>query len=135
MKFNYPNIESSLTDEEKTFWLDHLGGNGKPDKGNKFLSYGKKYKDYLFSRQFFVEQFQSWFNNYGQCELVKKCKPDSDLWFVYYDYAAQELYNYTPHKEKVVSQKANEIVNGEKSQGEIMEEMMRFYMAMGWIPM
>ncbi|CAG9330247.1 unnamed protein product [Blepharisma stoltei] len=132
MKFNYPNIESTLTDEEKDFWLDHLGGNGKPDKGNRFLSYGKKYKDYLFSHQTFVEQFQSWFSNYGQCELVKKCKPETDLWFVYYDYASKELYNYTPQKEKIPEQQLSEVENIEKTQEQILEEMMRFYMSMGW---
>lgn len=60
------------------------------------MSYGRKYKDYLFSHAVFVEQFQKWFVKFGEAELSKKCRTGSDLWFVFYDYASKELYHYRP---------------------------------------
>ena len=62
----------------------------------RFLSYGKKYKDYLFSHFTFVSHFQRWFTQLGPTELAKKYPRDSDLWFVFYDFAAKELLNYQP---------------------------------------
>lgn len=97
MKVYYQKIECKLSLEEKLFWAEHLGPEGKPDKGNKFLSYGKRYKNYLFSRPYFVLYFHEWFKEFGKDELAKKCKPGSDLWFVFYDYATKDLFYYVPH--------------------------------------
>lgn len=96
MKTEYPKIAHDFTEEENAFWKDHLGLLGKPDKGNKFLSYGRRYKNYLFSHTTFVVYFKEWFQNYGQKELAKKCEPTSDFWFVFYDYGTKELLNYVP---------------------------------------
>jgi hypothetical protein len=60
------------------------------------LSYGRKYKDYLFSHETFVEHFQKWFVHHGEAELSKKCRTGSDLWFVFFDYASKELFHYRP---------------------------------------
>lgn len=94
MKFHYRNIEDCLSQADRVFLQEHLSPRGKPDKNNLFLSYGKRYKNFLFSHKIFVEQFQDWFYNHGQIELAKKCDVGSDLWNVFYDYALQELFNY-----------------------------------------
>lgn len=98
MKEIYPHVKQNFTESERDFWRNHLGANGKPDKGNRFLSYGRRYKDYLFSHPTFVTYFKNWFQEHGEEELSKKHKPESPLWFVFYDYADKELFNYTPRK-------------------------------------
>mmetsp|Transcript_26202 Transcript_26202/g.46769 ORF Transcript_26202/g.46769 Transcript_26202/m.46769 type:complete len:233 (+) Transcript_26202:3288-3986(+) len=95
MKTIYPEIEEDLCPKERGFWEEFFTLAGKPSKGRKFLSYGKKYKDYLFARPSFVIFFRKWFVDEGERELSKKCAPGSDLWFVYYDYAQKELLNYS----------------------------------------
>lgn len=93
--------------EELDFWDFYLGPNGKPGKGHKFLSYGKKYKCYLFSNQFFVLRFREWFDANGELLLVKKYEPGTAEWFVFYDYAARDLYYYS---QSPVVRSANPIV-------------------------
>jgi len=96
MKKNFSKVKKNLNTEERNFWIEHLRPEGKPDKGNKFLSYGKRYKNYLFSHPWFVEKFRRWFGEFGEKELKKKCKPGTELWFVFYDYACKELVNFVP---------------------------------------
>ena len=84
-----------LEKEELEFWDFYLGPNGKPGKGHKFLSYGKKYKGYLFSNNFFVMRFREWFDETGEQLLMKKYEPGTAEWFVFYDYAARDLYYYS----------------------------------------
>ena len=81
---------------DRFFWREYLSPEGKPDKGNKYLSYGQKYKDYLFCHTTFVSHFREWFLQFGQSTLEQKYKSSSDLWFVYYDYAVKELVSYPP---------------------------------------
>lgn len=38
--------------------------------------------------------FQKWFTEHGEKELRKKCEPGTERWFVFYDYAARDLYSY-----------------------------------------
>ncbi|CAG9314807.1 unnamed protein product [Blepharisma stoltei] len=97
MKSRYSKIKQRLNTTEQLFWLEYLGPSGKPGKGNQFLSYGKKYKNFLFSEPIFVAAFRDWFQNNGHEDLSKKCQPGSDLWYVYYDYASKDLMNYIPH--------------------------------------
>ncbi|CAG9321133.1 unnamed protein product [Blepharisma stoltei] len=134
MKFHYPQIENSLTEEDKEFWLFYLGSKGKPDKGGKFLSYGKKYKDFLFSHQNFIKEYRQWFAECGQAELNKKCEVGSDLWFVYYDYASKELLNYTV-EEKKESIEPNQGFEDEKGDVPVlnMEQLMNLYMMSVWM--
>jgi hypothetical protein len=96
MKTKYYEIANTLSAEEQAFWEDHLSSRGVPDKGNVFSSYGKRYKNHLFCQPSFVYYFQEWFHDYGEVELSRKCKPGSDLWFVFFDYASKELINYVP---------------------------------------
>ncbi|OMJ77618.1 hypothetical protein SteCoe_22743 [Stentor coeruleus] len=96
MKTRYNEINHTLTPDDQNFWLEHLSPKGIPDKGNVFSSYGKRYKNHLFSRSSFVYYFQEWFHELGEIELSKKCRPGSDLWFVFFDYASKELVNYVP---------------------------------------
>ncbi|CAG9330155.1 unnamed protein product [Blepharisma stoltei] len=98
---NYHHFKTKLTAEDNSFWASYVSSKGKPDKGNKFLSYGRKYKNYLFSHPSFVKYFQEWFKNFGAQELSRKCQPGSDLWFVFYDYGSNDLYNYFPHDSTV----------------------------------
>lgn len=137
MKFHYPKIEELSTEEDKAFWELYLSIKGKPDKGNLFLSYGKKYKDFLFSHQNFVQEYQAWFNELGQAELTKKCNVGSDLWFVYYDYASKDLYNYTVEREKESPQSevSNEVCQTENQYSAMMEQLLGFYMMNGWMQM
>jgi len=96
MQTIYKEVDGFLCPQEREFWKEHLSAAGKPEKGNRYLSYGRKYKDYLFSHPTFVYYFQKWFSEFGEAELSKKCSAGSDLWFVFYDYASRELYNYRP---------------------------------------
>ena len=40
----FAKISNNLSEEDYEFWTEHLGLQGVPEKGNKFSSYGKKYK-------------------------------------------------------------------------------------------
>ncbi|OMJ83602.1 hypothetical protein SteCoe_15454 [Stentor coeruleus] len=96
IKENFHKISPNLTSDDNEFWTEHLSTQGVPEKGNKFSSYGKKYKNYLFSNFDFVYRFQQWFLQYAENEISKKYPPGSDLWFVFYDYGSKELFNYVP---------------------------------------
>ena len=85
---------NELVKEEEFFWKFYFSVNGKPGKKRRFLSYCKKYKDFLFSSQFFKSKFCYWFANYGREALLKKYNPGSNEWFVYYDYCETELIKY-----------------------------------------
>lgn len=100
MQSRFQAEKKSMAGEDRFFWREYLSTEGKPDKGNKFLSYGQKYKDYLFSHTTFTVHFKEWFLQFGQSTLEQKYKPSSDLWFVYYDYAQKELLSY-PSKSAV----------------------------------
>jgi len=104
MKENITSFIEEMTTEERRFWEEHLGPKGKPEKGNAFLSYGKRYKDYLFSHQTFVYNFQKWFREYGEAELAKRCEPRSARWFVFYDYGEKELFYYTPKENSLADE-------------------------------
>ena len=95
MQKRFPVEKKAMVSEDRFFWREYLSSEGKPDKGNKYLSYGQKYKDYLFSHASFVTHFQDWFHQFGQLTLEQKYKSCSDLWFVYYDYALKELVSYS----------------------------------------
>lgn len=96
--------EIKMGKEEMEFWEFYLGPHGKPGKGHKFLSYGKKYKGYLFSNQFFVEKFRTWFDANGESLLLKKYEPGTAEWFVFFDYAARDLYYYCTNSIKKPAQ-------------------------------
>lgn len=96
MKVSYVLLKGEMSVDDRAFWKEHLGPDGKPEKGRKYLSYGKKYKDFLFSHSTFVHHFQRWFIQFGEAELAKKYPRDTGLWFVFYDFGSKELYNYTP---------------------------------------
>ncbi len=87
--------DNHMVKDELDFWEFYLGPNGKPGKGHKFLSYGKKYKSFLFANQFFVCRFRQWFEENGEGLLLKKYEPGTAEWFVFYDYAARDLYYYS----------------------------------------
>ena len=86
--------ELQMGKDELEFWEFYLGPNGKPGKAHKFLSYGKKYKTYLFSNPYFVDKFRTWFDSNGEALLLRKYEPGTGEWFVFYDYAARDLYYY-----------------------------------------
>ena len=58
------------------------------------MSYGKKYKNHLFSNKSFAYYFKKWFFSHGKAELSKKYNEKSDVWFVLYDYGCRELINF-----------------------------------------
>ena len=45
----------------------------------------------MFNEKTFASVFKAWFADFGEIELKKKYKPESDLWFIYHDYAAKEI--------------------------------------------
>ncbi|CAG9313328.1 unnamed protein product [Blepharisma stoltei] len=131
MKELYPKISDKMGLEEQVFWNEHLGSNGKPEKGNRFLSYGKRYKNYLFTRPYFVTLFQDWFKEHGKAELSKKCKPGSDLWFVFYDYATKDLLNYVPTGSSSIDGRESPLSCASppgETQDEMVNEPMDFFM-------
>ena len=83
--------------DEQMFWKFYYSANGKPGKKRRFLSYGKKYKQFLFGCEFFKTKFQQWFDENGSSVLEKKYKPGNE-YFVYYNYCENELYYYNQNK-------------------------------------
>lgn len=100
MLTRFAQIRKTMTAEERFFWRDYLGPEGKPEKGNRFSSFGKQYKNALFANPSFVQHFKEWFLAYGEIELLKKYSKQSPLWFVFYDYAAKDLLGYDPNSQK-----------------------------------
>jgi hypothetical protein len=96
IKENFNKISANMIQDDIKFWNEHLSTQGVPEKGNKFSSYGKKYKNYLFTNLDFVNRFQQWFLENAENEISKKYPLGSDLWFVFYDYGIKELFNYVP---------------------------------------
>lgn len=100
MLTRFGQIKKTMTAEERFFWRDYLGPEGKPEKGNRYSSFGKQYKNALFANPSFVQHFKQWFLTYGEIELLKKYSKQSPLWFVFYDYAAKDLLEYDPNVRK-----------------------------------
>ena len=96
MKSSYSSMKQEFSPTEVEFWESYLAHSGKPEKGRAYLSYGKRYKNYLFSHETFSNQFRAWFYKYAEIELAKKCARDSALWAVFYNYAVEELLYYVP---------------------------------------
>lgn len=96
MKTHYPEIRKGLTPQDRFFWREYLGPDGQPVKGNRFSSYGRLYKQHLFSEDTFVQQFQDWFLAFGDSVLSKKCVRLSPMWLVFYDYGSKDLFNFNP---------------------------------------
>lgn len=94
MQGRFHEEKKSMNSEDRFFWREYLSPEGKPDKGNKYLSYGQRYKDFLFGHSTFISHFHEWFQHFGQITLENKYKSTSDLYFVYYDYAVKELLGY-----------------------------------------
>jgi hypothetical protein len=94
MKSHIAELKKQLSPSDLKWWKFYLSADGKPGKGHRFLSYGKIYKNYIFSQSTFVDFFRGWFIEFGETELQKKCTPGTDLWFVFFDYAQNELFNY-----------------------------------------
>ena len=97
MKTHFVQVRKTMTAEDRFFWRDYLSPEGKPEKGNRFSSFGRQYKNALFSNESFVRYFQDWFCTFGEKELLKKCPRDTPLWTVLYYYAAEELLRYNPN--------------------------------------
>jgi len=130
MKARYSEVVHLLSTEEQSFWLEHLSSKGVPDKGNVYSSYGKKYKNHLFSQPSFVSYFQEWFYKYGEIELGRKCNPGSDLWFVFFDYASKELVSYIPVGCSSMDSMDSPLSPSSPAgyAGEIGDELVDFYM-------
>lgn len=94
MRAYYPTVRERLPSEEQEFWDFHLSPAGKPGKGNRFASYGKTYKQFIFSRPSFCQFFRQWFREFGELELSKKCPRGTDLWIVFHHYASHDLFYY-----------------------------------------
>lgn len=93
VKSNFSLIKKLFTIKQLEFWICYISKSGKPGKDSAFLSYGKKYKEFLYSGSMFLDVFRAWFLEYGEYELLRRYKRDSDLWFIYYDYALKEIAN------------------------------------------
>ena len=106
--------------DERLFWKYYFSANGKPGKKKRFLSYGKKYKMFLFECQFFKTNFREWFNMYGQSVLENKYKPGTNEWFVYYNYCETELFYYNENKITQASSQPCPIVQ----QIDMMDDLM-----------
>jgi len=102
MQTHFPRVRKSMSAEVRFFWRDYLGPEGKPEKGNRYSSFGRQYKNALFANSSFVRHFHEWFETYGEAELLKKYPMHSPLWFVFYDYAAKDLLQYDPNSPKSI---------------------------------
>ena len=91
IKTNFSAVKRFLTPKQTEFWNYYISDSGKPGKGSNFLSYGKNYKNFLFSEPSFLDLFKAWLLEFGETELSKRYSQGSDLWFIYYDYALKEI--------------------------------------------
>lgn len=91
IKIHLSKLIEYFDEESLKFWNVYISKLGKPGKDSQFLSYGKSYKAFLFGEKTFASVFKGWFLQYGETELLKKYKRGSDLWFIYFDYALQEI--------------------------------------------
>jgi hypothetical protein len=91
IKIHLAKVKNLLDDQSLRFWTLYTSKAGKPGKESNFLSYGRSYKSFLYSEVTFASVFKAWFVEYGAAELQKKYEPESDLWFIYYDYASKEI--------------------------------------------
>jgi len=98
MSGNFEKLKPQMSPDEIEFWDFYLSHLGKPGKGHKFLSYGKQYKKFLFTTDTFMKYFRKWFDQHGEELLAKKYEPGSDKWFVFFDYAARDLYYFNGQK-------------------------------------
>lgn len=103
MKGRYLTIRKELSPQDRFFWRDYLSPESVPDKGNRYSSFGRKYKCDLFSNPSFVTEFQNWFRTQGESVLMKKCDRLSPLWSVFYEYCAKDLFYYNPSSPPVDS--------------------------------
>jgi hypothetical protein len=91
IKIHLPKVKSQFDEDSLEFWNMYTSKEGKPGKESSFLSYGRSYKSFLYNEKTFASVFKAWFVEFGEMELQKKYKQESDLWFIYYDYAAKEI--------------------------------------------
>lgn len=95
MNTNFALLKRQMTPKELRWWKTYRSSEGYPGKAKRYLSYGKLYKDHIFGQPSFVAHFRGWFNEYGASTLMNKYPEGSDLWFVFYNYAQEILYNYS----------------------------------------
>ena len=82
MRMNQIELKSSLDD--KKFWNFFLSRGGTPGKRRQFVSYSKKYKDFLLNNQSFSRNFAAWVIMYGCIKLPRRnFKGNWDLYFNY----------------------------------------------------
>ena len=105
MRIYYPAVREHLRSDDQEFWDLYLSSAGKPGKGNRFASYGKVYKHFIFSHDTFSLFFRQWFREFGEVELSKKCARNSDLWLVFHEYATHDLcfYSEEPRQDRMNS--------------------------------
>lgn len=103
MRMYYPTVREHMRSDDQEFWDWYLSAEGKPGKGNQFASYGKLYKQSIFSHSTFTLFFRQWFREFGDLELSKKCPRHSDLWIVFHEYATRDLcfYNELQRQERM----------------------------------
>jgi hypothetical protein len=92
IKKNYYKYEFTL--DQKMFWEEYFSEDNMPGKGKEFLSYGKRYKLFLFKNQIFAERFSEWFAIRGKEKLAEKRSPESFIFKEYYSYAKDELLTF-----------------------------------------
>lgn len=96
MRRRYPCLRRELSEADRQFWEFLLSRDGTPGKGYKsvscrFASYGKAYKDFIFSHVTYTLFFRSWFLSTGEPQLRLKYEPQSDLYRELHAYALQLL--------------------------------------------
>lgn len=96
MRREYPRLREGLSVLERQFWEFVLSREGTPGKDSqsescRFASYGKAYKDYIFSHMTYMHLFRRWFLNIGSPQLSLKYEPQSEVYVQLHDYALRLL--------------------------------------------
>ena len=96
MKKHFHLIKKEVATNDRSFWREYLSKEGEPGKTNRYSSYSRKYKAYLFSRPGFVARFRKWLEKDGLEELKNKHNPETepDTFRVLLEYAREVLAVY-----------------------------------------
>lgn len=91
IKCHLDKIKFVLNEREMQFWSSFVSKSSKNSKKSQFLTDNKELRPHLHEEKTFGMVFKAWFVEYGEEELLKKFQKNSDMWFIYYEYAVIEI--------------------------------------------
>lgn len=91
IKLHLDKIKFVFNEREMQFWGAFVSKSTKNSKNSQFSTENQEFKTHLHEEKSFGMVFKAWFVEYGEEELSKKFQKNSDMWFIYYEYAIIEI--------------------------------------------